>query len=67
MRVQVPRGRWSVSTDLTAVSLFAGIGGFEEALRRAGVRTVASVEIDLDCRGVVARHFPETLFGDVRR
>ena len=54
-------------TDLTAVSLFAGIGGFDLALRRAGVRVVAAVEIDADCRGVLARHFPETkLFSDVR-
>ena len=53
-------------SDLTAVSLFAGIGGFDLALKRAGVRTAASVEIDPDCRGVLRRHFPETaLFSDV--
>jgi DNA (cytosine-5)-methyltransferase 1 len=53
-------------TGLTAVSLFAGIGGFDLAMERAGVRTVAAVEIEPDCRGVLARHFPETaLFGDV--
>ena len=30
----------------TAVSLFAGVGGFDLALERAGVKVVASVEID---------------------
>jgi DNA (cytosine-5)-methyltransferase 1 len=53
-------------SDLTAVSLFAGIGGFELALRRAGVRVTASVEIDPACRGVLRRHFPESkIFNDV--
>lgn len=55
-----------MKSDLTAVSLFAGIGGIDEALRRAGVRVAAAVEIDPACRGVLARHFPEThLFNDV--
>jgi DNA (cytosine-5)-methyltransferase 1 len=54
-------------TGLTGVSLFAGIEGFGLALERAGVDVVASVEIDPDCRAVIARHFPETkLFDDVR-
>lgn len=53
-------------TGLTAVSLFAGIGGFDLALERAGARTVAAVEIDPDCRGVLRRHFPGTaVFDDV--
>ena len=53
-------------TGLTAVSLFAGIEGFGLALERAGVQVVAAVEIDPDCRGVIARHFPKTtLFNDV--
>jgi DNA (cytosine-5)-methyltransferase 1 len=53
-------------TALTAVSAFAGIGGFDLALKRAGVRTVAAIEIDKDCRSVLARHFPEThLFSDI--
>ena len=51
---------------ITAVSLFGGIGGIDLALEQAGVRVVASVEIDNDCRGVLARHFPATrLFSDV--
>ena len=54
-------------SDLTAVSLFAGIEGIGLAFERSGVDVVASVEIDPDCRGVIARHFPKTtLFDDVR-
>jgi DNA (cytosine-5)-methyltransferase 1 len=53
-------------TDLTAVSLFAGIGGIDLALKRAGARVAAAVEIDPDCRGVLRRHFPGTaIFNDV--
>jgi DNA (cytosine-5)-methyltransferase 1 len=49
-----------------AVCLFSGIGGFELALRRAGVPTVVAVEIDPTCRAVLARHFPDTtLLNDV--
>ncbi len=51
---------------LTAVSLFAGIGGIDLALTRAGVRVVAAVEIDPAARSVLARHFPDVkLFNDV--
>ncbi|RSN12853.1 hypothetical protein DMB42_11795 [Nonomuraea sp. WAC 01424] len=54
-------------TDLTAVSLFAGIGGFDLALQRSGVKVVAAVEIDAAARRVLRRHFPDTvLFEDVR-
>lgn len=52
--------------DLTAVSLFAGIGGIDRALELAGVKVTAAVEIDPDCRAVLASHFPQTaLFNDV--
>lgn len=52
--------------EWTAISLFAGIGGFEIALGRAGVRTVASVELDNMARGVLAHQFPDVaLFDDV--
>jgi DNA (cytosine-5)-methyltransferase 1 len=55
-----------VTPDLTAVSLFAGVGGIDLAMESAGVRVVAAVEIDPACRGVLARHFPDTkLFEDV--
>lgn len=54
-------------TDLTLVELFAGIGGFSCGFERAGVRTVAAVEIDPAARSVFAKHFPgAVLFDDVR-
>jgi DNA (cytosine-5)-methyltransferase 1 len=55
-------------TDLTAVSLFAGVGGIDLALQRAGVNVTAAVEIDNAARGVLADRFPETtLFPDVTK
>jgi len=39
--------------------LFAGIGGFDLAMERAGVNVTFACEIDPACRGVLARHFPE--------
>jgi DNA (cytosine-5)-methyltransferase 1 len=54
-------------TELTAVSLFAGVGGFELALGNHGVKVVASVEIDDAARGVLAHKFPDSkLFSDVK-
>ena len=51
---------------LTGVSLFAGVGGFDLAMERAGVEVVASVEIDKHARGILAKHFPSSnLFNDV--
>jgi len=51
---------------LTGVSLFAGIGGFDLAMQRQGVKVVASVEIDKKCNEVLARQFPDaTQFTDV--
>ena len=43
---------------LTGVSLFAGIGGFDLAMERNGVKVVATVEIDKKCNEVLAQHFP---------
>lgn len=55
-------------SDLTAVSLFDGIAGFPEALCRAGVQTVATVEIDQAAAGVAADHFPDAIpFDDVTK
>lgn len=52
----------------TAVSLFAGVGGFDLALQRNGVKVVAAVEIDKKASAVLAKHFPETkLFGDIQQ
>lgn len=54
-------------SNLTAVSLFAGVGGFELALNNHGVDVVASVEIDDAARGVLKHRFPNTkLFSDVK-
>lgn len=51
---------------VNAVSLFAGVGGFDLALERAGVPVVAAVEIDKQASGVLAHRFPNThLFSDV--
>lgn len=52
---------------LTAVSLFAGVGGFDLALERNGIDVVASVEIDKAAQKILARHFPKSkLFSDVK-
>jgi len=51
---------------MNAVSLFAGVGGFDLALERNGIDVVAAVEIDANARGVLKHKFPNTtLFNDV--
>ena len=45
---------------MKAVSLFAGVGGFDLALTLEGVDVVAAVEIDRHARTVLKRHFPKT-------
>ena len=53
---------------ITGVSLFAGVGGFDLAMTRNGVRVVATVEIDKKCNEVLAHHFPEAKqFTDVQQ
>ena len=53
---------------LTGVSLFAGVGGFDLAMTRNGVKVVATVEIDKKCNEVLAKHFPEAKqFTDVQQ
>ena len=55
-------------TQLTAVSLFAGVGGFDLALERNGVKVVATAEIDKHARSVLAKHFPDAVqYDDVRK
>jgi DNA (cytosine-5)-methyltransferase 1 len=50
----------------TGVSLFAGIGGFDLAMERAGINVVASVEWDKHAQSVLTRRFPNTkLYGDI--
>jgi hypothetical protein len=52
---------------MNVVSLFAGIGGFDLGLERAGMRTVAHVELNDTSRAVFARHFPDSeSWSDVR-
>lgn len=49
------------------ISLFAGIGGLDLGLERAGMECVAQVEIDDFCQKVLAKNFPNVpKFKDVR-
>jgi DNA (cytosine-5)-methyltransferase 1 len=53
---------------MRAVSLFSGVGGFEQGLQRAGIETVLQVENDPWCLSVLARHWPEVQrIDDVRK
>lgn len=45
---------------LTHASMFTGVGGFDTAMHRAGVRNVATCEVDKAARGVLAERFPES-------
>ena len=52
---------------MKAVSLFAGVGGFDLALERNGIEVVATVEWDKHAQKVLAERFPNAkLFGDIR-
>lgn len=52
--------------QLTAGSLFAGIGGFELGFARAGITTSWSVEKNEWCQRVLKKNFPHTqIHGDI--
>ena len=52
---------------MKAVSLFAGVGGFDLALERNGAEVVASVEIDKHARKILTNRFPNsTILEDVK-
>jgi DNA (cytosine-5)-methyltransferase 1 len=52
---------------MTLISLFAGIGGFDLGFQRAGVKTVATVEIDANCRKLLKAKWPDAVhLDDVR-
>mgnify|MGYP001284668467 CR=1 FL=1 len=50
------------------ISLFAGVGGFDEGMRRAGHECVAMVEWDKSAAGVLAYRYPDVpLYCDVSK
>jgi len=52
---------------LTQVSLFSGVGGFDLAGDRAGIKPAAMCEIDKACQSVLKAHWPDVpLFTDVK-
>jgi DNA (cytosine-5)-methyltransferase 1 len=52
---------------LRVLSLFAGIGGFDLGLERAGMEVVGQVEIDSYCNEILTKHWPNVpRFGDIR-
>jgi DNA (cytosine-5)-methyltransferase 1 len=54
-------------SDLTFGSLFAGIGGIDLGLERAGMRCLWQVENDHYCTQVLEKHWPEVQrYGDIR-
>ena len=52
--------------DMTALSLFSGIGGMDLAAETAGIRTAAFCEKDAFCRAVLRERWPGVpIFEDV--
>lgn len=44
---------------MRAISLFSGVGGFEQGFESAGIETVLQAENDPYCLEVLARHWPQ--------
>lgn len=56
-----------MTNTLAVGSLFAGIGGFDLGLTRAGFDIAWQVEIDPYCQRVLAKHWPHVQrYGDIR-
>ena len=56
-----------MSGEMRFGSLFAGIGGFDLGLERAGMECAWQVEIDPYCQKVLAKHWPDVpRYEDVR-
>jgi len=53
------RNRDADPVSLTSIGLFAGIGGIELGMQRAGHRSVLLCEIDSDAQAVLAVRFPQ--------
>jgi len=52
---------------MNVLDLFSGIGGFSLGLERAGMRTVAFVEIDPFCQQILKKRWPSIpIWGDIR-
>jgi DNA (cytosine-5)-methyltransferase 1 len=67
-RLEEIKARVEQAMTLTAVSLFAGVGGFDLAMQRNGIDVVATVEIDKAARGVLQHQFPKAKhFEDVTK
>lgn len=53
-------------SSLTALSAFAGIGGFDEGFARCGIQVTDQIEWDSNCQTVLRNRFPHTnLMGDI--
>ncbi len=50
--------------QLTFVSLFAGVGGFDLGFEQAGMKCVGQVEIDKHCQKVLQKHWPDVPLHD---